>query len=362
MERKTPLYQCHEEGGGKIVPFGGFLLPVQYKTGIIAEHNAVRTAAGLFDVSHMGEVILSGKDAFANVQNLLCNDFTSLADGRIRYSPMCNEAGGIVDDLLVYRISEDCYLLVINAGNREKDVDWIQAHLSGEVEFRNRSDEIAQLALQGPKAEKILGKLADPAEFPQKYYSFTQEMSVAGEPCLVSRTGYTGEDGFEIYCAAEAACGIWKALLEAGAEEGLIPCGLGARDTLRLEAAMPLYGHEMTDETTPLEADLGFAIKMNKEDFIGKAAIEAKGPLTRKRVGLALTGRGIAREECGVFAGGREIGVTTSGTHCPYLNKAVAMAYLEIDFTEPGTPVEIDVRGRKVTAEVVPLPFYKREK
>ncbi len=362
MERKTPLYQCHQESGGKIVPFGGFLLPVQYKTGIIAEHNAVRKAAGLFDVSHMGEVILSGKDAFANVQNLLCNDFTSLADGRIRYSPMCNEQGGIVDDLLVYRIREDCYLLVINAGNREKDVEWIRGHLKGEVEFQDLSDEIGQLALQGPKAEEILGKLADFAEFPRKYYSFTRQMSVAGKPCLVSRTGYTGEDGFEIYCQAEDACGIWKALLEAGAGDGLIPCGLGARDTLRLEAAMPLYGHEMTDETTPLEADLGFAIKMNKEAFIGKAAIEARGPLTKKRVGLALTGRGIAREECPVFAGEREIGVTTSGTHCPYLNRAVAMAYLEVGLTEPGTQVEIDVRGRRVAAEVVPLPFYQREK
>lgn len=362
MEQKTPLYDCHVECGGKMVPFGGFLLPVQYKTGIIAEHMAVRKEAGLFDVSHMGEIVLSGKDAFANIQMLLCNDFTSLAEGKIRYSPMCNEAGGIVDDLLVYRVGSESYLLVVNAANRKKDADWIKAHLTGKVDFKDLSDGIAQLALQGPNSPQILKRLADESKLPQKYYTFTKDVSVAGKNCLVSRTGYTGEDGFEIYCKGEDGPFLWKELLKAGADCGLIPCGLGARDTLRLEAAMPLYGHEMNDQTTPFEADLDFAIKMNKEAFIGKAAIEAKGPLTRKRVGLSVTGRGIAREECPVYAGGKKIGVTTSGTHCPYLNKAAAMAYLSVDQCQPGTTVEIEVRGRRISAEVTPLPFYRREK
>lgn len=362
MERKTPLYDCHVECGGKMVPFGGYLLPVQYKSGIIAEHMAVRKEAGLFDVSHMGEITLSGKDAFANIQMLLSNDFTSLAEGKIRYSPMCNEEGGIVDDLLVYRMGEQSYLLVVNASNREKDANWIKEHLTGEVDFLDLSDKIVQMALQGPHSTQILSQLADESQLPQKYYTFTEDVKMAGKNCLISRTGYTGEDGFEIYCKAEDGPFLWKELLKAGGAFGLIPCGLGARDTLRLEAAMPLYGHEMNDQTTPLEADLGFAIKMNKEDFIGKKAIEGRGPLTQKRVGLNLTGRGIAREECPVYANDQRIGTTTSGTHCPYLNRAVAMAYLSVEYCQPGTPVEIEVRGRRISAEVTPLPFYRREK
>lgn len=362
MEQKTPLYDCHVQCGGKMVPFGGFLLPVQYKSGIIAEHMAVRKDAGLFDVSHMGEIMLSGKDAFANVQMLLSNDFTSLAEGKIRYSPMCNEEGGIVDDLLVYRMGQEQYLLVVNASNRQKDANWIKAHLTGEVEFQDLSDKIAQLALQGPHSPEILSRLTEESRLPQNYYTFVQNVQVAGKNCLVSRTGYTGEDGFEIYCKGEDGPFLWSELLKAGAPFQLIPCGLGARDTLRLEAAMPLYGHEMNDQTTPLEADLGFAIKMNKETFIGKKAIEARGPLTQKRVGLNVTGRGIAREECPVYVNGEKIGVTTSGTHCPYLNRAVAMAYLSVEYCEPGTLVEIEVRGRRITAEVTPLPFYRREK
>lgn len=359
MERKTPLYDCHVQAGGKIVPFAGYLLPVQYETGVIAEHMAVRSSAGLFDVSHMGEVVLRGRDALSNVQRLVSNDCSHMYDGQVKYSPMCNVNGGVVDDLLVYRKNEEDYLIVINASNRFKDVAWMKQNLFGEVEFDDISDEVAQLALQGPKSKEILCKLAEEEHLPVKYYSFQQDVVVAGMTCLISRTGYTGEDGYEIYCKNEDAVDLWNALLEAG-KDNLIPCGLGARDTLRLEAAMPLYGHEMDDEITPLETGLGFAVKMEKGDFIGKSAILAKGAPTKARVGLNITGRGIAREACPVYYNGIQIGITTSGTHCPYLGRPVAMALISIEHSEIGTQVEVDVRGRRITAEVIALPFYKR--
>ena len=359
-ELKTPLYNCHVKHGGKIVPFAGYLLPVQYETGVITEHMAVRQKAGLFDVSHMGEVIYKGKDALANLNELLVNDFSGMYDGQVRYSPMCNEGGGVVDDLIVYRIDELTYLVVVNASNRHKDVAWMKEHLFGEVQFEDVSDSIAQLALQGAKAPQILAKLAKTDDIPTKYYSFVKEGIVAGKKCIVSKTGYTGEDGYELYCANEDAEALWEALLEAGKEEGLIPCGLGARDTLRLEAAMPLYGHEMTDDITPLEAGLGFFVKMQKPSFIGKEALLAKGDITKKRIGLKVTGRGIAREQCPVYDGEKQVGTVTSGTHCPLLGGAYAMAMLPLSYTEEGTTVEIDVRGRRIAAEVVKLPFYKK--
>ena len=363
MEKKTPLYACHERAGGKMVPFAGYLLPVQYKTGVIAEHMAVRTACGLFDVSHMGEVILKGADALHNLQRLLTNDMSGMADGRVRYSPMCNDEGGVVDDLIAYKIADGSYLIVVNAANREKDVAWMRDHLVGDVSLTDISERVAQLALQGPKAQAILVKLADDADIPKKYYSFVREAHVGGMPCLISRTGYTGEDGFELYCACEDAPRLWNLLLEAGAPEGLIPCGLGARDTLRLEAAMPLYGHEMNDAITPLETGLGMFVKLQKEEpFIGRDAILQKGEPAIARVGLRMTGRGIAREHCAVYRDGQKIGETTSGTHCPYLGHAVAMALVKTGNEAPGTAVEVDVRGRRIAAEVVPLPFYKRIK
>lgn len=361
MELKTPLYDCHVALGGKIVPFAGYLLPVQYATGVITEHMAVRTKAGLFDVSHMGEVVFSGSDALSNLNQLLTNDFSGMYDGQVRYSPMCNKAGGVVDDLIVYRMDEQNYLVVVNAANRHKDVAWMKEHLIGDVQFEDVSDTFAQIALQGPKAYDILMKLADTEHVPVKYYSFVKDGIVAGIHCIVSKTGYTGEDGYELYCAPEDAPVLWNTLLEAGKEFGLIPCGLGARDTLRLEAAMPLYGHEMTDDITPLESGLGFFVKMEKPDFIGKAALAAKGTPNHKRVGLKITGRGIAREQCPVYAGETQIGMVTSGTHCPYLGGAYAMAILPLEYATVGTAVEIDVRGRRITAEVVKLPFYKRK-
>ena len=362
MELKTPLYDAHVKAGGKIVPFGGYLLPVQYKTGVIKEHMAVRTEAGLFDVSHMGEILCEGKDALANLEKMLTNSFLNMVDGQARYSPMCNENGGTVDDLIVYKRADEKYFIVVNAANKDKDYQWMLAHQFGEVSITDVSSEYGQLALQGPKAIEILKKLTAEENIPAKYYHAKFDVEVAGIPCIVSKTGYTGEDGVEIYLPADKAEEMWDALLEAGKEDGLIPCGLGARDTLRMEAAMPLYGHEMTDDITPLETGLKFAVKMQKEDFIGKAALEAKGTPSIKRVGLKVTGRGIIREHQPVLVDGTEIGHTTSGTHCPYLGYPIAMALVNADTCEIGSSVQVEVRGRQVEAEVVALPFYKRAK
>nr|MDD6335909.1 glycine cleavage system aminomethyltransferase GcvT [bacterium] len=359
MELKTPLYDCHVALGGKIVPFAGYLLPVQYPSGVIAEHMAVRKQAGLFDVSHMGEVIFSGPDALKNLNYLMTNDFTNMAIGKVRYSPMCNETGGCVDDLIVYKLGEESYLVVVNAANRHKDVAWMKAHAFGDVKVEDISDTVAQLALQGPRSHEIMLKLGVEGSLPTKYYTFKREVVLAGMRCLVSQTGYTGEAGYEIYLSNEDAPRMWNALLQAGEGLGLIPCGLGARDTLRLEAAMPLYGHEMDDTIDPIETGLGFAVKMGK-DFIGRDAIAAKGTPVRQRVGLRMTGRGIAREHQDIYCQGQLIGHTTSGTHCPYLGQAVAMALVDAASSQVGTAVEVDIRGRKVGAEIVPLPFYKR--
>lgn len=362
MELKTPLYDAHVKAGGKIVPFAGYLLPVQYETGVIKEHMAVRTQAGLFDVSHMGEVLCEGKDALANLQMLLTNNFDNMVDGQARYSPMCNEKGGTVDDLIVYKKADEKYLIVVNAANKDKDYEWMLTHQFGEVTFKDVSDQYAQLALQGPKALDILKKLTAEENIPEKNYYAVFDAEVAGIPCIVSRTGYTGEDGVELYLESSKAEKMWDVLLENGKEEGLIPCGLGARDTLRMEAAMPLYGHEMDDETTPLETGLKFAVKMKKEEFIGKKALEEQGEPKRTRVGLKVTGRGIIREHQDVYLNGEQIGCTTSGTHCPYLGYPIAMALVESGSVELGTVVQVEVRGRQVEAEVVALPFYKRNK
>ncbi len=350
MERKTPLYERHVRLGGKIVPFAGYLLPVEYQ-GVIAEHKTVRSSAGLFDVSHMGEATLKGADALSNLNKLLTNDFTNMKDGQARYSPMCYDNGGTVDDLLVYRFSENSYMLVLNASNRFKDVEWIRDHLEGDVKFTDISDDAAQVALQGPDAERILSEAFPDWTLPKRNYRFTYTPDA-----LISRTGYTGEDGFEVYTSAERAGEIWDALIAAGA----VPCGLGARDTLRMEAAMPLYGHELSSDITPAEAGLSMFIKLDKPDFIGKTTL-MQAP-ARKRVGLMLTDRGIAREGSLVYSGDSQIGRVTSGTHLPTLGRAAAMALLDIESAVLGDSVSIDVRGRRVNAEIVNLPFYKRGK
>ncbi len=359
MERKTPLYESHAAAGGRIVPFAGYLLPVQYGAGVIAEHMAVRQKAGLFDVSHMGEVLFQGPDALQNLNRILTNDFTNLQVGKVRYTAMCREDGGVIDDLVVYRLGETRYLAVVNAANREKDAAHMRAQCTGDCECADISDSVAQIALQGPASPAILRKLMRPEDIPEKYYSAVPDVKAAGIRALVSRTGYTGELGYELYCAPEDAPALWPALLEAGAEYGLIPCGLGARDTLRLEAAMPLYGHEMDETVSPLETGLGFAVKLQKADFIGRAALAEKEP-TRTRIGLAVTGRGIVREQCPLFKDGVQIGTTTSGTHAPFLGKAIAMALVEAGSCAVGDAVEAEVRGRRIAMEVVPLPFYTR--
>jgi len=359
MELKTPLYDIHVEEGGKIVPFAGYLLPVQYGTGIIAEHEAVRTHVGLFDVSHMGEVLFTGPGALASINHLFTNDYTDMPIGRVRYGVMCNEHGGCIDDLIVYKFGEEEYFVVVNASNREKDVAHMAANLLPDTVFEDLSDNIAELALQGPCAKEVLAKLCDTEQLPQRYYTAVRHVEVAGIDCMVSRTGYTGEFGYELYCAPSDAITLWKALREAGEEFGLIPCGLGARDTLRLEASMPLYGHEMDEDTTPLEAGLQLGVRMNKPEFIGREAILAAGEPKRVRVGLIAKGRGILREHMDVYADDQLIGHTTSGTFAPHLKCAIAMARVDTAFAEVGTELEVEVRGRRVAAEVVPMPFYK---
>ena len=359
MEKKTPLYDVHVEEGGKIVPFAGYLLPVQYGTGIINEHMAVREKVGIFDVSHMGEVTVKGPTALATLNHLLTNDFTKMSVGRVRYSVMCNEDGGCVDDLIVYKFGDEDYLIVVNAANREKDFEHIKANVLPGTEVEDISDSIAQIAIQGPRANDVLAKLCNVEDLPAKYYTAVQHMNIGGIDCLVSQTGYTGEFGYELYTDKDNAVELWHKLREAGEEFGLIPCGLGARDTLRLEASMPLYGHEMNEEISPLEADLGFGVKMGKEDFIGHAALVEKGEPKRIRVGLEITGRGIAREHNDVYYNGEKIGQTTSGTKAPYIGKAIAMALVDAEHSEVGTEVEIDVRGKMIPAKIVPMPFYK---
>ena len=356
--KKTPLYDVHVASGGKMVEFGGYCLPVQYETGVIREHMAVRTACGLFDVSHMGEILVEGEGAVAYLNHLLTNDYTVMNPGAARYSPMCREDGGTVDDLIVYKIRDDSYFVVVNASNKDKDFAWMAAHTVGDVKVTDVSDQYAQIALQGPKAEAVLLRLTD--RIPVKYYSALFDSRVADIPCILSRTGYTGEDGFELYLAPAQAAAMWNRLMEAGREDGLIPCGLGARDTLRLEASMPLYGHELSDTITPLEAGLTSFVKLDKPEFIGREALLAHTPPERHRVGLKVTSRGIVREHQEVFLDGQSVGMTTSGTHCPFLGGAYAMALVPSDVAAQGARVEVDVRGRRVEAETVALPFYRR--
>lgn len=361
-EKKTPLYDVHLASGAKVIEFGGWLMPVQY-SGILEEHRAVRTAAGLFDVSHMGEVAVNGPEAAYFINCLVTNDISLLHINQAMYSPMCYPDGTVVDDLLIYRLGEQEYLLVINAGNIEKDLAWIEQQADGfQLELKNLSAAMAQLALQGPKAAQILQTLVCSDLQTLKYYWFWQGMNINGISCLISRTGYTGEDGFELYCPAEAAAPLWQILLQAGAEYGLIPVGLGARDTLRFEAALPLYGHELSDQITPLEAGLDMFVKLAKDGFTGSEALAAqkqKG-VTRKIVGLEMTGRGIARAGYTCVAGGKAIGTVTSGSFSPTTGKNLALALLDIDYIQPGTAIGVEIRGSVVDAVVVKKPFYRR--
>jgi aminomethyltransferase len=362
MEWKTPLYDVHVEEGGKVVPFAGYLLPVQYGTGIKAEHEAVRTKVGLFDVSHMGEVAFRGPGALATINHLFTNDYTDMPVGRVRYGVMCNDHGGCIDDLIVYKFGDEDYFVVVNASNREKDVAHMAANLLPDTSFEDLSDGIAELALQGPRAKDVMARLSDVDQLPQRYYTAVRHVEVAGIDCMVSRTGYTGEFGYELYCSPDDAVALWRALRQAGEEFGLIPCGLGARDTLRLEASMPLYGHEMDETITPLETGLDYGVKMNKEDFIGKKALVEKGEPKICRVGLQIVDKGVLREHQDVYVGDTLIGHTTSGTFSPLFKTSIAMALIDKEYAAIGNIVEVDVRGRRLKAEIVEMPFYKRER
>ena len=360
--RRTPLYEAHVEAGGRIVDFGGWALPVQY-TSILEEHRAVRERAGLFDVSHMGEIHLTGPDAMAFIQHLVTNDCSQMQVHQIVYSPMCYADGGVVDDILVYRVCDNDYWLVVNASNTDKDYDWISRNASGyDVTVRNISAQVAQIAIQGPAAQTISQRNTACDLDSIKFFWCLPEAMIAGRKCLVSRTGYTGEDGFEIYCKPEDARHIWDTLLESGKADGLIPAGLGARDSLRFEAALPLYGHEISQDISPLEGNLGFFVKLGKSEFIGREALAAQKEqgLTSRVAGLELAGRGVPREGYPVMAEGREIGRITSGMFSPTFNKGLAMALISTEHARPGTALTIDIRGKAVPATVVKTPFYKK--
>jgi aminomethyltransferase len=360
--RRTPLYDCHLAAGGKMVEFAGWQMPVQYR-GVIEEHRAVRTAAGLFDVSHMGQIRVAGPGAEAYVQSITPNDVSKLTPGRIHYSAFLTPEGTFVDDLLVYRIAADEILIVVNAANETGDFAWAAAQPHADATVERVSDDYALLALQGPKSPAILQPLTRTALDAIGYYRFAGG-EVAGFPAIVSRTGYTGEDGFELYVAPEVAAELWNTLLEAGRPHGLEPAGLGARDTLRLEAGMALYGHEIDRLTTPWEAGLDWIVKLDKGDFVGRetlVAARAQGP-PRRLVGFEVEGRGIARDGHRILAGGVDIGKVTSGTFSPTFERALGMAMVDAAHAAPGSAVEIDVRGRRVAARLAPLPFYKRRK
>jgi aminomethyltransferase len=358
--QQTPLHAVHLALGAKMVPFGGWDMPVQY-SGILAEHRAVRQAAGLFDVSHMGEVEFRGPGALAALQRLTTNDAARLRVGQVQYSALTTERGTFVDDLTVYRLADDRFMVTLNAANIPKDLAWIRARTSGDGEVRDLSPETALLALQGPQAAAILQALT-PVDLSAIRYYWFQEGEVLGRRAIVSRTGYTGEDGFEIYVAPDAAAPIWDALMEAGRTRGLLPCGLGARDTLRLEARMALYGNDIDESHTVLEADLGWIVKLDKGPFIGREALaeqKAEG-LRQKLVGFEMVGRGIARSHYPAAKDGGVIGGVTSGAPSPTLGKNIGLAYLAIQHTAPGTAIDIQIRDQLVPARVVPTPFYKR--
>lgn len=363
--KRTPLFDVYKEYGGKTIDFGGWDLPVQFSS-IKEEHEAVRTKAGLFDVSHMGEISVKGSGSLAYLQKMMTNDVSKLKTGGAQYTAMCYESGGTVDDLLIYKYAEDHYLLVVNASNIEKDYEWLKDHLDADVEIENLSEGMAQLALQGPAAENVLQKLSNDYDLSQiGFFKFSDEVDLNGKKALVSRTGYTGEDGFEIYCQNEDAVGIWKDILEIGKCAGVIPCGLGARDTLRFEANLALYGQELSAEISPLEAGIGFAVKLTKaEDFIGKEAlkVQKENGLSRKLVGIEMIDRGIPRHGYPVFKGDAQIGEVTTGTQSPTLKKNIGLALIDANETELGTQVEVEIRGKRLKAAVSATPFYKRDK
>jgi aminomethyltransferase len=360
--KKTALYNAHQKYGGKIIDFAGWALPVQYE-GILQEHEAVRNAAGLFDVSHMGEIEVKGPQAEDYVQYLVTNDVTSIENGQIIYAMMCYQHGGVVDDVLIYKFSQEYFYIVVNASNIEKDYQWMSENsASYDVKIINRSKEISEIALQGPKSEKILQKLTSQDLSKLKFFNFIEDVLIDGVKCLVSRSGYTGEDGFEIYAENEHIEKLWDNLMEAGKELGLVAAALGCRDTLRFEACLPLYGNEITENITPLEAGLGIFVKLNKDDFIGKAELlkQKEEGLKRKLVGFEMIDRGIPRHGYEVSVDGRSIGFVTTGYMAPSLKKNIGLALIDSVFSDIDTEINIIIRNKPAKAKVISKKFYNK--
>lgn len=360
--KKTPLFNSYEKYGGKIIDFAGWALPVQFE-GIIPEHEAVRTKAGLFDVSHMGEIEIIGEEALRFVQNLVTNDVEVLEDNQVQYNLMCYKEGGVVDDLIVYRFSKKHFFLVVNASNVEKDFEWMLSNKENfNVDIKNISASIAQLAIQGPKSQEILQNLTDTNLSDIKFFYCKRDVLIAGIKCLVSRTGYTGEDGFEIYTDAEGAVSLWDKVIETGKAYGLKPIGLGARDTLRFEVNLPLYGNELSQSITPLEAGLGFFVKLDKEHFIGKDALvrQKQEGLKRKIVGFEMKDRAIPRHGYEVLAENEKVGEVTTGYFAPSVKKNIGLALIDSKYAELGTTIFVKVRNKLYEAVVVSKKFYKK--
>lgn len=358
--KTTPLYDLHKAAGARMIDFGGWEMPVQY-TGIVEEHQAVRQRVGLFDVSHMGEIEVEGPQALELVNFVTSNDAGRLKPGGAQYSGLLNEQGGFVDDVLVHMVAPDHYFICVNASNQDGDYEHIHSNNKFDAKVANRSASYAQIAVQGPLAEKTLQKVTETDLEAILYYHFVDD-AVDGVEARIARTGYTGEDGFEIYVAPAAAPKLWKALLAAGEEFGIVPCGLGARNTLRLEAAMPLYGHEIDAHTTPWEAGLSWIVKLDKKVFVGRdALVKQRNSFSRKLAGLEMIGRGIARDGYEVAIDGAVVGKVTSGGPSPTLGKNIALCYLPITEAHPDTRIEVIIRGQAVEAITVGTPFYKRK-
>ncbi len=360
--KRTPLYDVHVAAGAKMVPFAGWEMPIEY-SGLVDEHNAVREQAGIFDVSHMGEIAIKGKQALDFVQYLVANDVKSLVDNQVLYTHMCYQDGGTVDDLLVYRLSGDHFYLVVNASNVDKDYDWIVGLAEQfDVITENLSDKTAEVAIQGPKAEAILQRVCDYDLQKIGFFYCQRDVMVAGKQCLISRTGYTGEDGFEIYATPQDIVAIWQALMTEGQADGLKPAGLGCRDTLRFEVALPLYGNELAKDISPLEAGLGFFVKLDGDDFVGKAALveQKKAGLKKKLVGFEMVDKGIPRHGYDVLLGGKKIGVVTTGYFSPSTGRNVGFALIENGLTQLGDEIEIQIRKKTKRAKVVAKRFYKK--
>jgi aminomethyltransferase len=359
--KRTPLYAAHVALGARMVPFGGWEMPVQY-SGIMEEHRAVRTCAGLFDVSHMGEIDLAGPGALPLVQRLVTNDVGRLAVGQALYTPMCTDVAGIIDDLLVYRMGDDHLMLVVNAANTAEDLAWIRDHAAADTRIADRTADTALLAFQGPRAQEILQRLTATPLSEIRYFCFTPGADVAGRAVLVSRTGYTGEDGFELYVDARHAVHLWSAILEAGRGSGALPAGLGARDTLRLEAGLLLHGSDMDQTVTPMEVGLAWTVKLSKGEFCGAPVLrrqKAQG-VSRRLVGFALRERTIARHGFPIRQDGETVGRVTSGTFGPTVGRSIGLGLVSVGHVEPGDPLAVEIRGRGIEGTIAKLPFYTR--